>query len=108
MINQGVPANNDKARDKILHLRQTHSVSNYHTTFITLVAQAGYTDSQLLRDLYYQGLKPDIKEAILKSVPDKPEKDMTFDEYANWTIKIDNGLQNIYYQLGYYPSQFPQ
>lgn len=103
-VAQGVTANYSKARQKLLDLKQTHSVSNYHTTFSTLAGQVGHEES--FRDLYFKGLKAPIQEAIMQKTERELDA-MSFGEFAQWSIEIDNRLTGISHQLGYYSTSFP-
>lgn len=93
---QGVSVNFANAKEKILDLKQTHSVSSYHTTFVTLAAQAGYTDETMLRGLFYHGLKDIIKRHMVLK-PEEEREALSFASFANWQLKsiISFSLCNV-------------
>jgi hypothetical protein len=54
----------DEAEDKLFALRQTVSAAAYASDFLSLAALLDYGDTAL-RGIFYQGLKPEVKDVII-------------------------------------------
>ncbi|RYP03653.1 hypothetical protein DL765_010434 [Monosporascus sp. GIB2] len=82
--------NSDEKRSsaqKILDLKQKGPASKYAVNFKILVAKAGWGDKEedALIDIFYKGLKDDVKDEIIRV-----ERTLTLDEYIGKAVKIDN------------------
>jgi hypothetical protein len=80
----------DTYRNKLRKLSQTKNVQDYLREFQTLSAPLHY-DAIVLRDMFYDGLKDNIKEAMLAQNFDPHA--VTFDELTDRALQIDARLE---------------
>ena len=83
----GEPDEDRVAQNKLHHLRQQRSASEYAVRFRQLSSTLGYPDKALI-DKFYRGLKEEVKDEVIKIRP--PPVDLT--EYIELTVSIDNVL----------------
>ncbi|RYP29515.1 hypothetical protein DL767_006705 [Monosporascus sp. MG133] len=85
--NFGNPDEKRTAAQKILDLKQKGPASKYAVAFKNLMAKAGWVDEKddSLIDIFYKGLKDDVKDEIVKMV-----RLTTLDKYIAEAVKIDN------------------
>ncbi|KAF4339823.1 gag poly [Fusarium beomiforme] len=81
--NFGVVNEERQAAADIMKLRQDKSCAAYSAKFRQLAAKTQWDDDALM-EIYYQGLKEEVKDELYKA--DRPD---TLNEYATMAIKID-------------------
>ncbi|RYP44010.1 hypothetical protein DL768_009480 [Monosporascus sp. mg162] len=76
-----------KAAQNLLQLKQKEPASKYAVEFRNLMSKAGWVDDKddTLIDVFYKGLKNDVKDEIIKI-----ERPSAFDKYIAKAVKIDN------------------
>ncbi|RYP42434.1 hypothetical protein DL768_010343 [Monosporascus sp. mg162] len=76
-----------KAAQNLLQLKQKGPTSKYAVEFRNLMSKAGWVDDKddTLIDVFYKGLKDDVKDEIIKI-----ERPSAFDKYIAKAVKIDN------------------
>ena len=84
----GDPDEGLTAATRIYRLKQTRSVSDYISEYQTLASQLQWNEDAL-RDLYFQGLKPNIQAAIVQGIMPSTLRDM---------IKVSSNLDQRLYQ----------
>lgn len=72
---------------KLKAIRQTASAAAYRSEFDSITQYLTW-DKDALKSYYYDGLRPDVKDAI-SLIPEPPTE---FKEYQDLTIKIDTRL----------------
>ena len=83
----GEPDEERVAQNKLHHLRQQRSASEYAVRFRQLSSTLGYPDKALI-DMFYRGLKEEVKDEVIKVRP--APLDLT--EYIEMAVSIDNML----------------
>ena len=83
----GEPDEDRVAQNKLHHLRQQRSASEYAVRFRQLSSTLGYPDKALI-DKFYRGLKEEVKDEVIKVRP--APIDLT--EYIEMAVAIDNVL----------------
>ena len=76
------------AAEKLQRLRQTGTVTSYITEFQVITSSLDW-DSEALEDKYLEGLKPEVRKALIY-YPNEPEN---LEELFDRTQRIDKGLQ---------------
>ncbi|RYP36404.1 hypothetical protein DL768_010949 [Monosporascus sp. mg162] len=76
-----------KAAQDLLQLKQKGPASKYAVEFRNLMSKAGWVDNEddTLIDVFYRGLKNDVKDEIIKI-----ERLNAFGKYIAKAVKIDN------------------
>ena len=69
-------------------LKQTNSAAKYRSEFDSISSYLAW-DTSALKSYFYDGLKPDIKDAIAFNATGEPE---SFTNYQDWIIKIDDRI----------------
>jgi Retrotransposon gag protein/Zinc knuckle len=83
----GEPDEEKAAEDRLERLVQTTSASAYATLFRRDAFRVNWGDAGL-KNKFYRGLKPKVKDELIKEDRHK----MTLDEYINMAITIDNRI----------------
>ena len=83
------------ARRKIQHIHQKQSAADYAADFQQLAANTNWDDTALIT-MFRQGLKPRVKEELMRS----GARLDTLDELMKETIDIDNRLYELDQELG--------
>ncbi|QRV72137.1 Retrotransposon gag protein [Ceratobasidium sp. AG-Ba] len=83
-----------KALKKLKSLKQKSSVQDYVTEFQSLAAYVNY-DDLALRDMFYEGLKDEIKMAMLSQLFDVKENTTTGQMVVDRALLIDQHLEQF-------------
>jgi len=81
------------AAEKLQRLRQTGTVTSYITEFQVITSSLDW-DSEALEDKYLEGLKPEVRKALIY-YPNEPEN---LEELFDRTQRIDKGLHTAAYR----------
>jgi hypothetical protein len=82
------------ARRKIQHLRQTTSAADYAAEFQQLATYTGWDDTALAT-MFRQGLKPKVKEELMRTAASTEN----YDDLVNEAISIDIKLHELQQEL---------
>ena len=78
-------ANEERTAAREIHqLRQTGSASAYYSTFQQVALRLDWDEDEALRDMFYQGLKMEVKAKIAVPLP------TTLIEVVDEAIKVDS------------------
>ncbi|QRV85638.1 Retrotransposon gag protein [Ceratobasidium sp. AG-Ba] len=83
-----------KALKKLKSLKQKSSVQDYVTEFQSLAAYVNY-DDLALRDMFYEGLKDEIKMAMLSQLFDVKDNSTTGQMVVDRALLIDQHLEQF-------------
>ncbi|QRV96917.1 Retrotransposon gag protein [Ceratobasidium sp. AG-Ba] len=83
-----------KALKKLKSLKQKSSVQDYVTEFQSLAAYVNY-DDLALRDMFYEGLKDEIKTAMLSQLFDVKDNTTTGQMVVDRALLIDQHLEQF-------------
>ncbi|QRV84431.1 Retrotransposon gag protein [Ceratobasidium sp. AG-Ba] len=93
ILRQAVPWLHD-ALKKLKSLKQKSSVQDYVTEFQSLAAYVNY-DDLALRDMFYEGLKDEIKMAMLSQLFDVKDNSTTGQMVVDRALLIDQHLEQF-------------